>query len=106
MSYEGMLLNAAVTSLAGGAYMASAVVALRSRDDAHRDATFAVLAVVGVHLLLAGARQGVAFLSMASPALVDLDGAMFLAASYMGALTVIPLAHPPPARPARPVTEG
>ena len=88
-----MLVNAAVTGLAGGACMAAAVMALRLRDDAHRDAAFAVLAVVGVHLLLAGARQAVAFLSMERPALVALDGALFVAASYVGALTVIPLAY-------------
>lgn len=93
-AYAGMLLNAAVTSMAGAIYLVGATLALRrGKDERWRGATVAVLALVSAHLLIAGARQLVGYLSTRDASLTAVDGALFLVVNYVGALSVIPLAY-------------
>lgn len=89
---EGILLNAVASALAGLCFLDVALRAARDGSGGPR-AVPAFLALAGAHLLLAGARQGVAYVGLLDGGAPGQDLALFYAASVAGTLPLLPLAH-------------
>lgn len=98
METGGVLLNAAISLTGGVAYL---VLAARCTSAGPERARWLFCTLVGIHLALAGVRQGIALAAISPTSaahalpidLVAADLAFFRVTTLVGALTAIPLAY-------------
>lgn len=101
MANEGILANATITAFAAAAYLYLAFEVRRRRRATQDGRTLAGLlffAIVGVHLLLAAARQLVAYVGQADPAIARLEEPIFYVAAAPAAFATCPSRTWPPTR--------
>lgn len=95
MAYEGMLVNAGVTTFASACflYVGFAVRRRRAPAGARSTAAMILFVTIGIHLAFAALRQLVAFVGVDSPAIARFEVPIFYASVIPAGLTIVPLAY-------------
>lgn len=89
----GILANAAVTGLAAVAYAAAAWAAHRRLGRAAASAVPLLFGSIAAYLLVAGARQVAAWMSVGDPSWVDVDRGLYLVVILPAAFVIVPHVH-------------